>query len=132
MKTKASSTSRSRPQNKDKDKDNMVKSLTSLSVSIESCKKKDERKVALAKFDVGLATLKATDPKNPMIKFFQDKQTEWKEKEQNKRSNIDAIVFIFVCLGVVVVAFYLSVKFFPETDPFDPVEYIKNLFNKNK
>ena len=110
-----------------KGKVDLVKTLTSLSVSVESSKSKEDRRVALAKYDVALASLKAEDPKNPMLKFFQDKQKEWKKKEEDKNNNKGAIITVVLILVVLALAFYASHKLgFLDDDPLG--DYFKNLF----
>jgi hypothetical protein len=111
------------------DIDGIVKSLTTLSVLVESSKSKEDRRIALSKFDVGVAMLQAADPDNPMLKFFREKQTSWIEKTKSKNDNITAIVVVIVCMVVIIGCIFLS-KYLGWLDD-DPVgDAFKRLMNK--
>jgi len=100
------------------DKNSIIRTLTDLSVFIESKgsllesgKSKDERKIAIAKFDVGVALLYTVDSKSPMLNFFQEKQSEWKEKQKEKNKNVEIVTYIAIWLGVMAFLFYITNKY---------------------
>jgi len=110
--------------------DEIVSALSALTVTVETSRK-DDKRAALAQFDVGVAMLKSADPKHPMLNFFQDKQKEWKEKEKTKRDNIGTIVLVAACVAILALGFFACHKLGwlnPENDPIG--EWFNSLFKK--
>ena len=91
------------------DKDLIVKSLTKLSSYINLWSKEDDcekyHASALSKFDLGLAMLKAIDPKNPLIKHF---SKSINRMTTSKKTTIGVVILFIVGVSFMFFMGYLQ------------------------